>query len=216
MVKKSYKLQVKRKGKATIRVRVPPPTSGSQILHLRICPELLKSCICDPENLGGGQTPSWAGLITLLGDTKLRKKTGGHLLSLTFLIFCLSMSCPITYPCLLPVGNLTWVNKTWTLARQPASKGAIIKASYRKKVAPFSSTINFLFTLGKVKTYPCVVQFFFKRQGQGMSNNISMSPSSRKSHMGKQDLNFNKATCQQKGQILRKEYISYLVCYSLS
>ena len=103
MVKKSYKLQVKRKGKATIRVRVPPPTSGSQILHLRICPELLKSCICDPENLGGGQTPSWAGLITLLGDTKLRKKTGGHLLSLTFLIFCLALACLTTYPCFLIV-----------------------------------------------------------------------------------------------------------------
>ena len=54
VVKKSYKLQVTRKGKATIRVRVPPLISGSQIQHLRICPELLKSCICDPENLGGG------------------------------------------------------------------------------------------------------------------------------------------------------------------
>ena len=63
VVKKSYKLQVTRKGKATLeqplltcfnRVSFPPVISGSQIQHLRICPELLKSCICDPEIRGGG------------------------------------------------------------------------------------------------------------------------------------------------------------------
>ena len=38
-----------------IRVNGPPPLiSGSQIQHLRIYPELLKSCICDPEIRGGG------------------------------------------------------------------------------------------------------------------------------------------------------------------
>ena len=36
------------------RVSVPPVISGSQIQHLRIFPELLKSCICDPEIRGGG------------------------------------------------------------------------------------------------------------------------------------------------------------------
>ena len=124
MVKKSYKLQVKRKGKVTIRVRVPPPTSGSQILHLRICPELLKSCICDPENLGGGSN-------TKLGWTY----------------------------------HFTWRYQVKEKNWGPPS---------------FFNFFNFLFVYV-------------------MSNYISMSPSSRKSHMGKQDLNFGKATCQQRG-----------------
>ena len=31
-----------------------PPPPGSQIQHLSICPELLKSCYCDPKFRGGG------------------------------------------------------------------------------------------------------------------------------------------------------------------
>lgn len=31
----------------------PPPPPGSQIQHLSICPELLKSCYCDPKFRGG-------------------------------------------------------------------------------------------------------------------------------------------------------------------
>ena len=64
---------------------------------------------------GGG----WAGLVTSLADCQIHYLCTRRwpLLFLTFFICVLVLACPITYPSLLPVGNPTWVNKTWTLTR---------------------------------------------------------------------------------------------------
>ena len=45
---------MKEKGKLQLEWPSPPLNLGSQIQYLRICPELLKSCSCDPEFKGGG------------------------------------------------------------------------------------------------------------------------------------------------------------------